>query len=185
MTRPYLARLISAVTCTLVLATSMFAEIQGKVSLQWGNVIRESRTSLSLSVCVEPPMRRGSSIHAQLFKALRDLNADYLHFQSWRPYPRIAVAELEPPHDGKTSWDFSLLDPILIDFLEAAGGRPVVIDISTIPQWMFKTPKSVPYPADPNEITWVYGGAETNVVGTELRDPSMKEVTDYFARVAS
>jgi hypothetical protein len=185
MTRHYLARLISSITCTLVLATSMFAEIQGKVSLQWGNVIRESRTTLSLSVCVEPPMRRGSPIHDQLFKALRDLNADYLHFQSWRPYPRIAVAELEPPHDGKTSWDFSLLDPILIDFIEAAGGRPVVVDISTIPQWMFKTPKPVPYPSDPNEITWVYGGAETSVVGTELSDASMKEVVDYFARVAS
>src|SRR5262249_53362950 len=127
------------------------ADLPGRVSINWDKISGDSKTSVSLSVCVEPPMRRGSPIHDQLFRALRNLDADYLHFQPWRPYPRIAVAELERPQNGKTSWDFSVLDPIVADFMEAAAGRPVVMDISTIPQWMFNTPRPVPYPDDPND----------------------------------
>jgi hypothetical protein len=124
-------------------------------------------------------MRRGSAIHDQLFEALRNLNGDYARLVPWRPYPRLAVAELEPPHHGNTFWDFSLMDPIIADFMQATAGRPVVMDISTIPQWMFKTDKPVSYPSDPDEITWSYEQ------GTEPRDPTIKEVADYWARVAS
>jgi len=158
---------------------SAFPQDRATVTSRWNTVIRESKTSVSMSVCVEPPMRRGSPIHDQLFGAVQNLEADFLHFQPWNPYPRIAVAELEPPHDGKSSWDFSLIDPILIDFMKAAAGRPVIMNMSTIPEWMWKTDKPVSYPADPDEITWTYEQ------GTELRDPTMKEVADYWARVAS
>ena len=34
----------------------------------------------------------------------------------WLPYPRLVVAELEPPTGTKTSWDFSLIDPLTRDF---------------------------------------------------------------------
>jgi hypothetical protein len=164
---------------TLLVTTSAFPQDEATVTARWDQGASKSRTSVSMSVCVEPPLRRTSPIHDQLFDAIRDLKADFLHFQPWRPYPRIAVAELEPPHDGKTYWDFSLLDPILIDFMKAAAGRPVVMNISTIPQWMFKTDKPVAYPSDPDEITWNYEQ------GTELRDPTMKEVAEYWARVVS
>jgi hypothetical protein len=173
-------RLFSALAAsTLLPGIFLFAQTEATISTAWDKVIAESRTSVSNSICVEPPMRRGSKIHDQLFTAIEGLNADFLHFQPWRPYPRISVAELEPPRDGKTSWDFSVLDPIVIDFMKSAKGRPVVMNISTIPQWMFKTDKPVPYPDDPDEITWTYEQ------GTELRDPSGKEVADYFARMVS
>lgn len=97
----------------------------------------------------------------------------------WRPYPKLAVAELDPPHDGKTFWDFSDMDPVLADFMQATAGHPVIMNISTIPQWMFKTEKPVLYPSDPDEIFWDYEQ------GTELRDPTGKEVADYWARVVS
>ena len=179
-----MTRWLSVLCCTLASCivpsvTFAFAQNEATVSTEWEKVIADSRTSVSVSVCVEPPMRRGSPIHDQLFEAIYNLNSDYLHFQPWRPYPRIAVAELEPPTDGKTFWDFSVLDPIMEDFMKSARGRPVVMNISTIPQWMFKTDKPVPYPDDPDEITWTYEQ------GTELRDPSMKEVAEYFARVVS
>ena len=54
------------------------------------------------------------------------------------------------------------------------AGRPVFMNISTIHQWMFKADKPVSYPSDPDEITWSYEQ------GTELRDPTIKEVTDYW-----
>src|ERR1700733_1405828 len=153
-----------------------WSQSPGTVSLDWRNVIRESRTSASMEVCVEPPMRRGNPIHDQLFQALNQLGANYVRLSPWHPYPRIAVAELEAPRDGKTSWDFSLLDPVVADFMQATSGHSVDMNISTIPGWMFKTNAAVAYPSDPNEITWDYER------GTELRDPSLKEVADYWAR---
>ena len=90
-----------------------------------------------------------------------------------------AVAELSAPADGKTSWDFSHIDPTLDDFMKATEGHSVILNFSTIPAWMFKTDKPVTFPDDPNQVFWNY------TQGTELRDPSMKEVSDYFARLLS
>lgn len=124
-------------------------------------------------------MRRGYPIHDALLRALREMKVDYARLQPWHPYPRLGVAELEPPRDGKTWWDLSLIDPIVLDFFAAAEGRPVMLSFSTTPQWMYRTEKAVTYPKDPDEITWDYGG------GTELRDASLKEIVGYYHRLAS
>jgi hypothetical protein len=89
------------------------------------------------------------------------------------------VAELDPPAEGKTSWDFSLIDPMTSDFLAATEGHPVILNFNSIPQWMYKTEKSVAYPAGPEQVTWEYEQ------GTELRDPSFKQVADDYARLLS
>ncbi|PYY04740.1 MAG: glycosyl hydrolase family 39 [Acidobacteria bacterium] len=148
-----------------------------KVVVHWDKVIRASETTPTLQVVVNPPLRRGTPVHDNAFKALHDLGADYVRYVPWLPYPKLGVAELEPPEDGKTSWDFSTIDPMTIDFLEATKGHSVILNFSTIPQWMYKTDTPVPYPADPNQVTWEYEK------GTELRDPSMKEVAGYYARL--
>jgi hypothetical protein len=44
------------------------------------------------------------------------------------------VAELKAPENGKTDWDFSLIDPVVVDFLRATQGHKVVMDLSTIPE---------------------------------------------------
>jgi hypothetical protein len=150
-----------------------------KVSVQWQEVERISRTTATLQVVVNPPLRRGSPIHDAAFRALRDLQADYVRFVPWLPYPRLAVAALEPPRDGRTSWDFSLIDPLVSDFYEASAGRPVVLNFSTTPQWMWKTKEPVAYPADPDQVTWSY------TQGNELRDPSAAELAAYYGRLAS
>jgi hypothetical protein len=102
-----------------------------------------------------------------------------VRFVPWYPYPRLAVAELSPPAAGNTSWDFSLIDPLTEDFFAVTAGRPVMLNFSTIPQWMFKTTAPVALPADPNEAAWNYEH------GAELRDPSGQEVANYFARIVS
>jgi len=170
---------LSAVAVALLAASSAASETHGMIGVEWDKGLRTSKTAVSIAMCVEPPLRRGSPIHDQLFEAVRDLRGDYVRFVPWHPYPKLAVVELEPPHDGKTFWDFSAMDSILIDFMQATAGHPVVMNISTIPQWMFKTDKPVLYPSDPDKITWNYEQ------GTELRDATMKEVADYWARVAS
>jgi len=172
--------LIAALTVEPCLAAhGLLQTTPATVGVNWDKVVAVSKTSVSIQVCVEPPLRRTSRIHGQLFKALHDLNADYARLQPWYPYPRLSVAELEAPQAEKTSWDFSLLDPIMADFMKASEGHPVDMNISPIPQWMFITKKPVSVPDNPDEIVWGYRE------GTELRDPSMKEVADYFARVVS
>jgi len=150
-----------------------------KLIPQWDKVIRTTQTTPTLQVVVNPPLQRGAPVHDNAFKALRDLGADYVRYVPWLPYPKLGVAELEPPANSKTSWDFSLIDPMTTDFLEATKGHSVVLNFSTIPQWMYNTDKPVVYPQDPNQVTWNYEQ------GTELRDPTMKEVADYFARLVA
>jgi hypothetical protein len=150
-----------------------------KVSVDWDRVERVSRTTATLQVVVNPPLRRGSPLHDAAFRALRDLEADFVRFVPWLPYPRLAVAELEPPGEGGTSWDLSLIDPLVSDFYAATRGRPVVLNFSTTPQWMWKTKEPVAYPADPDQVTWTY------TQGKELRDPSAAELAAYYGRLAS
>ncbi len=149
------------------------------VHIDWNKVRRVSKTTATLQVVVNPPLRRGSAIHDRVFSELQKLGADYVRYVPWLPYPKLAVAELQPPSNGGTSWDFSLIDPMTEDFLHATNGHSAILNFSTIPAWMFVTPKPVTYPADPDQADWHY------TQGTELRDPSMKELGDYYARLVS
>lgn len=159
-------------------APSAFAQEQpAKLTIHWDQVQRVSKTTPTLQVVVNPPLRRGTPVHDNAFGALHELGADYVRFVPWLPYPKLGVAELEPPQQGKTSWDFSLIDPLVSDFLEATKGHPVVLNFSTIPEWMFKTDKPVSYPADPNAVIWDYEQ------GQELRDGNPQQVAEYYARL--
>jgi hypothetical protein len=162
-----------------LLAASTSVVNAQKVDISWEKVERVSNITPTLQVVVNPPLRPGSAIHDRVYDELKKLGADYVRYVPWLPYPKLGVAELEPPADGKTSWDFSLIDPMTIDFLKATEGHSVILNFSTIPQWMFKTAKPVAYPQDPDGVTWDY------TQGTELRDPSMKELSDYYARLVS
>ncbi|MEO6964378.1 MAG: glycosyl hydrolase family 39, partial [Acidobacteriaceae bacterium] len=159
--------------------TNKIVKEQLSVTIDWSKAVRVSRTNATLQAVVTPLMGRDSPVHDQIWSALRNLHANYVRYVPWLPYPKLAVAELEPPANGKTSWDFSLIDPYTEDFFKANPQLPVIINFSTIPQWMFKTPKPVPYPSNPDQVTWSY------TQGTELRDPSMKELGDYYARLVS
>ena len=172
--------LITLVSCSRN-ETSPSAAASEKAAIQanWDKVVMVSKTTTTLQVVVNPPLRRGSKIHDTVYQSLHDMGVDYVRYVPWLPYPKLGVAELEPPKDGKTSWDFSLIDPMTEDFINATAGHSVIINFSTIPQWMYKTDKPVPYPADPDQPVWDYEQ------GTELRDPTFKEVADYYARLLS
>ncbi|MBV9264731.1 MAG: glycosyl hydrolase family 39 [Acidobacteriaceae bacterium] len=150
-----------------------------KIDIAWDKVQLVSKTTPTLQVVVNPPLRRGSPIHDRAFTELKNLGAEYVRYVPWLPYPRLAVAELDAPSNGKTSWDFSIIDPMTIDFLKATEGHSVILNFSTIPAWMFETAKPVGYPNDPDAVTWDY------TQGTQLKDPSMKELGDYYARLVS
>ena len=163
----------------LLFTSGCMTVLAQKVEIDWQKVQSVSKTTPTLQVVVNPPLRRGSPIHDRAYSEVRQLGADYVRYVPWLPYPRLGVAELEPPANGKTSWDFSLIDPMTEDFLNATHGHSVILNFSTIPAWMFKTLKPVTYPNDPDQPVWNY------TQGTELRDPSMKELGDYYARLVS
>jgi hypothetical protein len=160
-------------------AAALQAQQPLQVDIHWDKVTVVSRTTPTLQVVVNAPLRPGQPLSAASYKAVKELGADYVRYVPWLPYPKLAVAELEPPTPQKTSWDFSLIDPMTKDFLAATEGHSTVMNFSTIPAWLFKTEKPVTYPADPNQVDWNY------TQGTELRDPSGKELGDYHARLVS
>ena len=149
------------------------------IKVDWDKTVTVSKSTPTLQVVTNPMLNPGSPIHDGSFAALKALGADYVRYVPWLPYPKIAVAELQPPTADHTSWDFTYIDPVTKDFLAATEGHSTIINFSTIPAWMFKTDKPVTYPEDPNQVFWNY------TQGTELRDPSGKELGDYYARLVS
>jgi len=150
-----------------------------EILTDWQSIVGVSKTIVSIHACPEPPMRRGSRIHDQLFQVLRDFNADYPRLSPWFPYPKLAVAELRPPSGGQTSWDFSLIDPIVDDFIKATSGHPVIFNPSTLPRWMFTSTSPVSYPENPDEICWAYAYGDRKFTPT-----TAKLFAEYQGRLA-
>ncbi len=96
----------------------------------------------------------------------------------WFPYPKMAVAELKAPTKTEAFWDFTYLDSTIEAIMNATSGHDVVINFSTTPSWMWKINYDMPY-RDPYEVFWAYND------GAELRDTTMKQVADYYARLFS
>jgi hypothetical protein len=160
----------------LVLCGSAFAQgAAPSVIVDWNHKIH-THTTPTLQAVVNPMLRRGSPIHDASFAALHSLGCDYIRYAFWFPYPKLVVAELWPP-DRTTHWDFQYMDPLVEDFLQASDGHPAVWSFSTIPQWMFSTPRPIVYPQDPNQVIWDYSQ------GQDL--PDLQALGDYYARLAS
>jgi hypothetical protein len=149
------------------------------LTVDWGKTQFVSKSVATLQVVVNPPLRRGSSIHDPTFAALAALGCDYVRYVPWLPYPKLAVAELQPPADRQTFWDFSLIDPVTLDFLQATKGHPVILNFSTIPAWMYKTVKPVAIPANADSVVWDY------TQGTAPRDSTLAEIGNYYKRLYS
>jgi hypothetical protein len=170
---------------TVFVGLSMFLSFQhleaqnNSISINWNKTIIISKTTPTLQLVENPMVRNSSPIHKPTFNALKNLGADYVRYVPWFPYPKMAVAELKPPTSDKTYWDFTYLDSTMQAFMEATKGHSVIINFSTTPAWMWKTDSVVKYPEDPYKTCWNYNQ------GTELRDPTMKEVSGYFARLVS
>lgn len=171
-----LAALVACNTCSLWGGSQ---EPPIKIAFDWDRTLMISKSTPTLQVVTNPMLNSGSPIHDASFAALKSLGADYVRYVPWLPYPKIAVAELEPPTRDKTAWDFTYIDPVTKDFLDATQGHAAIINFSTIPAWMFKTDKPVEYPQNPSQVFWHY------TQGTELRDPTGKQLRDYFRRLVS
>src|SRR5579875_2100911 len=103
----------------LLLSCSAAAAFGQKIEVHWDKIERVSKINPTLQVVVNPPLRPGSPMAAHAYEEVKRLGAEYVRYVPWLPYPKLAVAELDPPANGNTSWDFSLIDPMTEDFLNA------------------------------------------------------------------
>jgi len=174
-----MARQILALLCVSFLCVTIFPAAAQYLAIDWTKTLRVSVTTPTLQVVVNPKLQLGEVVRENAYSALRDLRPQYARYVPWFPYPRMSVAELFPPTGPKTFWDFHLIDPPAVDFLEATAGRSGYLNFSTIPAWMFKTRVAVPVPIDPNKPDFDYNQ------GTELADPTGRQLSDYYGRIAS
>lgn len=158
------------------LQCAVFAQTD-TLSVDWNKIISISKTTPTLQVVENPMVRPSSSIHKKTFEALKNLGADYVRYVPWFPYPKMAVAELKPPTKTETFWDFTYLDSTMEAIMNATSRHSVVINFSTTPSWMWKINYDMPYPENAYEVFWAYND------GTKLRDTTMKEVANYYARL--
>ena len=171
------ARLFVSGSAFAALSIALHGQGALQLTIHWDKTTVVSKSTPTLQVVVNPLLRHGEPLSAASYKAVKELGVDYLRFVPWLPYPRLGLAELEPPTSQKTSWDFSLIDPMTKGFLAATEGHTTIVNFSTMPTWLFKTDKPVTYPADPNQPVLNY------TQGTELRDPTGKEMGDYYERL--
>lgn len=171
-----LALFVMAANGALRAQAAPTAQTAPSVMVKWEKKIMPNHTVPTLQAVINPMLQRGSAIHDAALDALHKLGADYVRYAFWFPYPKMAVAELRPPEADETFWDFQYMDPLVDDFLRASKGHSSVFSFSTIPQWMFTTPKPVVYPDDPHQVFWDY------TQGTQLT--SVQAMADYYARLA-
>jgi hypothetical protein len=127
-----------------------------------------------------PGLWRGAPTHDVILQSIKDLGSDDVRFAGGGyVLPHYGVMELTPPTATSTSWDFSYADPMVEDIMNAVQGHPIVLNFTSIPEWMFKQTESIHYPKDPGQICWACSD------GKVLRDPTYREAADYFARVVS
>src|SRR5271169_5740435 len=113
----------------MVASGSLLAQAVPSVVVDWEKKT-PNRTVPTLEAVVNPMLRRGSPIHDASLEALRKLGPDYVRYAFWYPYPKLSVAELQPPDAKQTYWDFQYMDPLVEDFLNASDGHPSVFSFS-------------------------------------------------------
>lgn len=167
-------RWISLVLLSVSILRARADNIPLNVTIHWNQPTSVSKLHGSVQL---GPESKSAPMHSQLVASLQNLHADFVRYVPWYPVPKLGVAELYAPKDGHTSWNFSLLDSPLEDFLTVTAGHSPIINFSTIPEWMFKTSK----PVDPLESTGYPSdyeqGAHLNV--------SLKQLGDYYGRLVS
>ena len=118
--------------CLLLLLAPLFAMkavgAEGppiKIDVKWDKVLSVSKTVPTILYIGTPKTKRGAPLHDPMLSAIKDLGADYVRYAPCNLYPRLSIAELEPPGKTSTSWDFSLIDPYTEDAFRPSMAIPL------------------------------------------------------------
>ena len=115
----------------------------------------------TLQVVSNPLLKRDTVTHDSAYAELARINAGYARFVAWYYFgPAYSIAETQAPSSSTTYWDFSGIDPLVIDFMTSQAGRSVIMNFSTIPAWILADTATEP-------------------------DSAYQRLGDYYARVLS
>jgi hypothetical protein len=68
------------------------------INVSWTTHDYDLHTIPTIQVVVNPLLaRQFSPIYKQIFASVKQLNAEYIRYAAWFPYPKLGVAELDPP----------------------------------------------------------------------------------------
>jgi len=104
------------------------------VTVDWGIPLKRTNAVPTYLDQVNPLCARSAPLHDAVFKRITDLGADKIRYLHWDANG-MCFPLLTPPVNGTTSWDFSTIDPYVIDFMEASAGHDSVINFAAPPKW--------------------------------------------------
>ncbi|CAF4259168.1 unnamed protein product, partial [Rotaria sordida] len=84
--------------------------------------------------------------------------------------------QCDPPQNN-TYYNFTYLDTMLEDYLDATDGHSRVISYCTQPNWLFKQDTPHIYPDNASLTDWRYP------VGTKLVNDTRQALGDYYGRL--
>jgi hypothetical protein len=173
-----------------VLLTALTAAVltppSGSQTVNWNVVTAVSKSTPTLQAVINPLLNAATSepVASAAWATLKSLNASHARFAAWFPYPQWGVAELYPPFFSDsnsssctTSWNFTGLLTQLEPFLSSV--QSAVLDVSTLPQWLFS--QTGGFSGDPasNQADWGY-----TTSGTWLPN-STQQAAEYYGRLAA
>lgn len=145
--------------------------------------LRPLVTVPTCQVVSDPQLMSESPLSAQLWRQLGDLQAEFVRFVPWAPYPSSGCPELTPPANGTCFWEPARMDNLLLQFMQAtAQAQHVVFNPSIVPRYFFIDHDTSPLPASPFLMTHPHKSYEG---GRQPRDPTYAEIGEYFQRVFS
>ncbi len=110
---------------------------QDTISISWNQPQNVSKMISTLQVVSNPLLNRDTVTHDSSFAEQARLNCTMVRFVAWYwfgvPY---SVVETQAPTTTSAYWDFSKIDPQVVDFMTAQAGRPVIMNFSTVPTWI-------------------------------------------------
>ncbi|CAF4195797.1 unnamed protein product [Adineta steineri] len=94
-------------------------------------------------------------------------------------HKRLLVQIQCNPPQNNTYWNFTYVDPMFQDFLQATDGHSRIVMFSTQPTWLFKLDTPHIYPDNVTETDWGYPQ------GTQFVDDTMQALGDYYGRLTA
>jgi len=92
--------MLKLTTFALAAAGAAAQPTPSTISVDWSAVMRPLETVAGFQTVVNPVTQRESPYHEQVYQKISDLKAPYQRYVPWLPYPKLGVAELEPPSQG-------------------------------------------------------------------------------------
>ena len=128
---------IAAISCMIAFALCVSFAQTDTITIGWNQPQNVSTMTPTLQVVSNPLLKRDTVTHDSAYAELARINAGFARFVAWYYFgPAYSIAETRVPSSDTTYWDFSGIDPLVIDFMSAQAGRSVIMNFSTIPPWI-------------------------------------------------